>query len=67
MIQKQNISLPSFCSWAPEEWRRKRHEYDGIRSCMLGWDITDDWVIFTIAGLVLSLCATGCRKAAVYA
>lgn len=39
--------LPPFCSWTPEDWESKGHEYDEIRDNMLGWDITDygmgDW------------------------
>ena len=33
--------LPPFCHFTPEEWETKGHEYDEIRDCMLGWDITD--------------------------
>ena len=33
--------LPPFCYFTPEEWQNKGHEYDEIRDCMLGWDITD--------------------------
>lgn len=41
------FNLPPFCSWTPQEWQTKGHEYDEIRDNMLGWDITDygmgDW------------------------
>lgn len=33
--------LPPFCHFTPEEWQSKGHEYDEVRDCMLGWDITD--------------------------
>ncbi len=33
--------LPPFCHFTPEEWQTKGHEYDEVRDCMLGWDITD--------------------------
>ncbi len=33
--------LPPFCYFTPEQWATKGHEYDEIRRCMLGWDITD--------------------------
>ncbi len=33
--------LPPFAFWSPAEWRTKTHEYDEIKDCMLGWDITD--------------------------
>ena len=41
MIQKCGFHLPPFCSFTPEEWKEKGHEYDEIRDNMLGWDITD--------------------------
>lgn len=40
-IRKYQFALPPFCSFTPEEWRGKDHEYDEIRDNMLGWDITD--------------------------
>ena len=46
-ISKHGFALPPFCSWTPEDWQDKDHEYDEIRDNMLGWDITDfgqgDW------------------------
>ena len=41
MCAKHNCYLPPFCYFSPEEWQEKGHEYDEIRDCMLGWDITD--------------------------
>ena len=41
LITKVGFALPPFCSWTPEEWQTKGHEYDEIRDNMLGWDITD--------------------------
>ncbi|MGI6055575.1 MAG: D-lyxose/D-mannose family sugar isomerase [Bilifractor sp.] len=41
MLKKYRIALPPFCSWTPDEWKNKNHEYDEIRDNMLGWDITD--------------------------
>ena len=47
LIRENGFHLPDFCSWTPEEWKGKGHEYDEIRDNMLGWDITDyglgDW------------------------
>lgn len=40
-IKKMNFNLPPFAYFTPEEWKEKGHEYDEIRSHMLGWDITD--------------------------
>lgn len=33
--------LPPFCGFTPEQWKTLGHEYDEIRDCNLGWDITD--------------------------
>lgn len=41
MIYSCGFKLPPFCSFTPEEWKEKGHEYDEIRDNMLGWDITD--------------------------
>lgn len=41
MCKKYLYFLPPFCNWTPEEWENKGHEYDEIRDCMLGWDVTD--------------------------
>ena len=39
--QKYCCYLPPFCFFTPEEWKTKGHEWDEVRDCMLGWDITD--------------------------
>lgn len=31
MIREYRISLPDFCSFTPEEWKKKGHEYDEVR------------------------------------
>ncbi len=41
MCRKHCFCLPPFCSFTPEDWKTKGHEYDEVRECMLGWDITD--------------------------
>ena len=41
MIRDYRVSLPPFCDFTPEDWQRIGHEYDEVRDCMLGWDITD--------------------------
>ena len=33
--------LPPFCHMTPAQWEAAGHEYDEVRDCMLGWDITD--------------------------
>ena len=41
MCEKYRCYLPPFCHFTPEEWKTKGHEYDEVRDCCLGWDITD--------------------------
>ena len=41
MCAREHCYLPPFCQFTPEEWQSKGHEYDEVRDCMLGWDITD--------------------------
>ena len=41
MCQKHHCYLPPFCHMTPEQWQEAGHEYDEVRDCMLGWDITD--------------------------
>lgn len=41
MCEKHSFYLPPFCHMTPEEWENAGHEYDEVRDCMLGWDITD--------------------------
>ena len=41
MCRQEHCYLPPFCNFTPEEWQTKGHEYDEVRDCMLGWDITD--------------------------
>ena len=40
-INKFKFALPPFCHFTPDEWKTKGHDYDEVRDCMLGWDITD--------------------------
>lgn len=39
--EKYSCFLPPFCHFTPKDWESKGHEYDEVRDCMLGWDITD--------------------------
>ena len=41
MCAREHCYLPPFCHFTPEEWKTKGPEYDEVRDCMLGWDITD--------------------------
>lgn len=40
-VRKMNFHLPPYAFFTPAEWKEKGHEYDEIRTHMLGWDITD--------------------------
>ena len=41
VCKRYSCFLPPFCHFTPEEWAEKGHEYDEVRDCMLGWDVTD--------------------------
>ena len=41
LCRKHRCYLPPFCHFTPEDWKNKGHEYDEVRDCRLGWDITD--------------------------
>ena len=41
VCEKYHCYLPPFCHFTPEQWENIGHEYDEVRDCMLGWDITD--------------------------
>ena len=41
VCRQYSCYLPPFCHFTPGEWETKGHEYDEIRDCCLGWDITD--------------------------
>jgi D-lyxose ketol-isomerase len=66
-LQKMNFALPPFVYWSPEEWAEKGHEYDEIRDCMLGWDITDfGGGDFDNTGLLLITIRNGVKGDSVY-
>ena len=41
MCRAHGFHLPPFCAFTPAQWQTLGHEYDEVRECMLGWDITD--------------------------
>ena len=41
MCARYRFSLPPCCAFTPQDWQNLGHEYDEVRECMLGWDITD--------------------------
>lgn len=63
LLRKHCFYLPEFCSWVPEDWKSKGHEYDEIRDNMLGWDVTDYGMgKFRELGLVLVTIRNGNTK-----
>ena len=55
--------LPPFCAFPPEAWGKLGHEYDEVRDCMLGWDITDNGLgKFDEVGFSLIAIRNGNRK-----
>jgi len=40
-VNHYKFALPPFCHFTPEDWQTKGSDYDEVRDCMLGWDITD--------------------------
>lgn len=62
MCAKYKCYLPPFCNFTPEEWQEKGLEYDEVRDCMLGWDITDYGLgNFDKFGFSLITIRNGCR------
>jgi D-lyxose ketol-isomerase len=54
LLDENNMTLPPFAYWTPEDWENKGRECDEIRDCMLGWDVTDFGIgRFDEVGLVL--------------
>lgn len=41
MCAAHHFPLPPFCHFTPQDWQQLGHEYDEVRQCRLGWDITD--------------------------
>ena len=41
IIKQFGVYLPPFAYWSPGQWSMAGKEYDEIRNCMLGWDVTD--------------------------
>ena len=41
MCAQCGFALPPFCHVPPERWHELGHEYDEVRDCRLGWDMTD--------------------------
>ena len=65
MCIREHCYLPPFCHFTPEQWETASHEYDEVRDCMLGWDITDYGLgDFDRMGMSLITIRNGCRAMA---
>lgn len=68
LLRENNISLPPFAHWSPEDWKSKGSECDEIRDCRLGWDVTDFGLgDFEHTGLVVFTLRNGHPTEAAYA
>ena len=62
MTKRCGFPLPPFCGYTPAQWQTLGHEYDEIRDCRLGWDITDYGLgDFERVGFSLITIRNGCR------
>ena len=62
MAERCRFPLPPFCSYTPAQWKTLGHDYDEIRDCRLGWDITDYGLgDFEKVGFSLVTIRNGCR------
>ena len=41
VFQHFGLRLAEWGYWTVEQWDRANREYDAVRECMLGWDVTD--------------------------
>ena len=41
VFRQFHVALPRFAAWTVADWERAGPEYDEVRDCMLGWDVTD--------------------------
>ena len=63
MCKQEHCYLPPFCNFTPEQWQHVGHDYDEVRDCMLGWDITDYGLgDFDKVGMSLITIRNGNRK-----
>ncbi|MCE5198513.1 MAG: D-lyxose/D-mannose family sugar isomerase [Armatimonadota bacterium] len=40
-LKEYRFALPPFAAWTPEMWSKTGHEVDRIKTCGLGWDVSD--------------------------
>ena len=41
LCRRFSFHLPPWGFWSLEDWAKAGHEYDEVRDCQLGWDVTD--------------------------
>ncbi len=41
LFEAHQLYLPPFAFFSPDQWAAAGHDYDPVRRCMLGWDLTD--------------------------
>jgi D-lyxose ketol-isomerase len=67
LLDAFKVRLPPFAYWSPSEWASKGTEYDEIRHCKLGWDVTDFGSgMFYEQGLVVFTARNGHHERAPY-
>ncbi len=67
LCQTYSVALPPFAQVEPHAWLEKGREYEEIRACMLGWDITDYGLgRFNDLGLTLITLRNGKRGHTIY-
>lgn len=67
LADKHRFALPPFCAFTPDEWYTYGSEYDEIRECMLGFDVTDyGQGHFLSMGLTLITIRNGNAKKSAY-
>ncbi len=66
-LDKMNFKLPPFFYWTLADWADKGTEYDEIRDCKLGWDVTDFGLgDFASTGLVAMTIRNGILNSSEY-
>ena len=60
-MEKQGFLLPPFAYWTIDEWKNIPDEYQEIKDCQIGWDVTDFGSgDFKKKGLFLMTVRNGC-------
>lgn len=67
VIQHFNLRLPYFTFWSHSDWENAGDEFNEVRDCMLGWDVTDfgSGDFYNIGRVLLTL-RNGRKNSSVY-